>query len=841
MIRKFAKADIIDVRHSPTRVDSVEGFSKLAKPSPITDDGYLYVTVRAISSRVNKNNDGWPSLELATEKPGYGYKTFEGRPIFIDHNNDNPDRTRGVVVSSILHVEDEKKASSFDPYYANAPEEHLPPTWIELMLEVDAKSFPRLAKHIVDGDVDAVSMGANIELSKCSVCGHEAENPTQYCTHVQHKGATFEITADDGTKSHKAAYEDCYGINFFEISFVFDPADETALISDMSAEREAALKTMKVLASAGLPIPPDLERQAAGPIFPEGKPEFEGGDEIGEAPVPGQEEEQSPMQAPDETEDQQVHKWQMHQLVNEMGATPEQAETFIASGGDYHDLEAFLQKYPKADIDSAMRIVASVDKEAIGPPGREHHNLEQHRQEVERERQLNHEPQADKMTAPEQVDTLRPEIICKNCGSTVDPDNAGQLICQECGVEVEPEGLDNPDLDMAKDIDLRQDKTEEVNPEGEMETELEHDKGETPEKAKSPVRPVAPISSTQSDPVSDEMKFSSVEANLQDTDPKTIDRIVSWMEKNAVEVQDEVELTRLLTESEDFEGEPTIFEAAAGVEAHVAKTAAAQDNADSKTDTKVNTDNKRPNNSAATQSASETVISDQLVPVESSTQFEVLAETESKETSTEESDMAEETKTADRETIKRVEEDGSGTKRTEEITKEFGPMAESGEPEEGEEGAEGESEEAEDEAAEGEESAEGEAPAAEGDAEEVQGEESPEAEGLTEHDPLAEEEKVPAMASVEEEGKLMAALKLAKKASSLGVITSDEELEFAGELEQAESLAEIEARSKMLVAVEEAGLARKQRPVVAGRIPSFKSASAFQGEVDDSDDESLFL
>jgi hypothetical protein len=82
------------------------------------------VTVRAISSRVNKNNDGWPSLELARTDPGYGYKTFEGRPIFIDHNNDDPDRTRGVVVSSKLHVEDEAKASSFDPYYANAPAEH---------------------------------------------------------------------------------------------------------------------------------------------------------------------------------------------------------------------------------------------------------------------------------------------------------------------------------------------------------------------------------------------------------------------------------------------------------------------------------------------------------------------------------------------------------------------------------------------------------------------------------------------------------------------------------------------------------------------------------------------
>jgi hypothetical protein len=42
----------------------------------------------------------------------------------------------------------------------------MPPTWIQLMLEVDAKSFPRLAKDIVSGKIDSVSMGANIDKSK---------------------------------------------------------------------------------------------------------------------------------------------------------------------------------------------------------------------------------------------------------------------------------------------------------------------------------------------------------------------------------------------------------------------------------------------------------------------------------------------------------------------------------------------------------------------------------------------------------------------------------------------------------------------------------------------------
>jgi hypothetical protein len=230
-----------------------------------TQDGYLYARIRAISSRVNKNHDGWPSVELAgssevfdkhTAAEGgftveanadaeFGYSTFLGKPIFVDHHNSNPERARGVIVDAKLHVEDHKTAS-LDPYYASddCDPSHKPAAWVELLLEVDAKSFPKLAQAIIEGSkdakkgIDGFSMGCDVERSVCNICTKEASSPDEYCKHIQMKGAEFKHPK---TGKVVQSYENCYGIRFFEISAVFDPADETALIREV--RHEARTKT----------------------------------------------------------------------------------------------------------------------------------------------------------------------------------------------------------------------------------------------------------------------------------------------------------------------------------------------------------------------------------------------------------------------------------------------------------------------------------------------------------------------------------------------------------------------------------------------------------------------
>jgi hypothetical protein len=225
----------------------------------------LYVRIRAISSRVNKNNDGWPTVELAggptawekhtasrTAGEGfrieadtneeYGFSTFIGKPIFVDHHNSDPKRARGVIVDSAFNVLDHKTAST-DDYWGSedVDPEHNPPAEVELLLEVDAKEFPKFAEAIIAGaedpskGIDGFSMGCDVDYSKCSHSGHEASTPDDYCSHIVMKGAEHKV--ESGHKKGKVhkSYENCYGIKFFEISGVFDPADETALTKQIHA------------------------------------------------------------------------------------------------------------------------------------------------------------------------------------------------------------------------------------------------------------------------------------------------------------------------------------------------------------------------------------------------------------------------------------------------------------------------------------------------------------------------------------------------------------------------------------------------------------------------------
>lgn len=215
-VRKYASAEVDSViRSTKGRTAAVKAGGFEFEPK----EGMLYATVRAISARVNRNFDGFPSVEL--RKAAH---TFTDRPVFVNHNNTDEKRTRGIILKS------EYKESGNDKY-------------IELLIEVDAKNFPKLASKIESGEIDAVSMGTDCTYTKCSACDNVAYNWADFCEHIPAmKGKT--ATREDGTDV--LVYESCHGLNFFEISFVFDPADETATLTNVitAGKKEAYGETI---------------------------------------------------------------------------------------------------------------------------------------------------------------------------------------------------------------------------------------------------------------------------------------------------------------------------------------------------------------------------------------------------------------------------------------------------------------------------------------------------------------------------------------------------------------------------------------------------------------------
>lgn len=191
------------------------GFSKSAHRAVFNytpREGYLYVRSRAISSRCNDNFDMFPAEEI--EK---SYLTFIGKPVFVNHHNEDARRTRGMIIDAALHKDINPDGS--------------PDTWAEVLMEVDAVRFPRLAKAILAGEVDRTSMGCDVQLSKCSVCGNEATSPLQYCAHIPGKKGKkiYKIDPRTGAKSAQLVFEICSGLSFFENSLLVEaPADPTA-------------------------------------------------------------------------------------------------------------------------------------------------------------------------------------------------------------------------------------------------------------------------------------------------------------------------------------------------------------------------------------------------------------------------------------------------------------------------------------------------------------------------------------------------------------------------------------------------------------------------------------
>ena len=189
-ILKFANADLLEAQIAVPGGGLLKSAHK-AVFNYEPREGFLYVRSRAISNRTNDNYDTWPEDELRQ-----AYATFIGKPVFVNHHNDDVRRKRGVIIDAALHED-------IGP-------DGRPDVWIEVLMEIDAIRFPRLAQAILAGDIERTSMGADVGESECSYCGNVATTPSTYCAHIKSfKGRRLARRNPDGSEEEVLVHEIC--------------------------------------------------------------------------------------------------------------------------------------------------------------------------------------------------------------------------------------------------------------------------------------------------------------------------------------------------------------------------------------------------------------------------------------------------------------------------------------------------------------------------------------------------------------------------------------------------------------------------------------------------------
>jgi hypothetical protein len=175
--------------------------------SPNQED-YILVSLPIVTVGVpNRNLQAFPEEEVFYFDPTQGklvYQTFVGKGLYIDHDNQDPTKSLGLIVdASMNHI----------PKYD---------LWkINIMTLWDRTKDEKIVADILNKQRTGYSMGATVAAFSCSICGWSdcVSNP---CPHE--KGKIY---------NNKLAYHLCCGTTYFETSTVGEPADPTAVSEDV--------------------------------------------------------------------------------------------------------------------------------------------------------------------------------------------------------------------------------------------------------------------------------------------------------------------------------------------------------------------------------------------------------------------------------------------------------------------------------------------------------------------------------------------------------------------------------------------------------------------------------
>jgi hypothetical protein len=188
--------------------------------TPVPGHSIVYVLALGAWERYGENRNGdafpeFPYMETANP-PGIeekdtlinNYKTFEQFGYnYRHHKNRDPNQAVGKVLKAFWN-----------------PMMHR----VELLIDLEDSKAPDLAERIANNEFPPVSMGTRVPYDVCSVCNNRAPTRKEYCDHLR-------LRMRDVINGKKVC-----ALNpspkFFDISWVYRPADRTAFMLKKVAE-----------------------------------------------------------------------------------------------------------------------------------------------------------------------------------------------------------------------------------------------------------------------------------------------------------------------------------------------------------------------------------------------------------------------------------------------------------------------------------------------------------------------------------------------------------------------------------------------------------------------------
>jgi hypothetical protein len=188
--------------------------AKVYNISPRLQDYVLIPVPALITELPNTNGDSVSAAELVKFDHRYGclaFKTFKGKPLFIEHDHNDHTRAKGVILDSYLTPLKRFKGNHYK---------------LSLLLAFDTTRDPVLTTSILNGESNAYSVGYFFRGYVCSYCGKRSEYASNgkilTCAHTKPEKAPY-------IRDGKLVYRKCYTITGFECSSVVDPAFISAI------------------------------------------------------------------------------------------------------------------------------------------------------------------------------------------------------------------------------------------------------------------------------------------------------------------------------------------------------------------------------------------------------------------------------------------------------------------------------------------------------------------------------------------------------------------------------------------------------------------------------------